>query len=103
MKVKEAIELLNNHASELYSIYDAEGILNKSGANYKKVASDLEIDENIWYATSTSVYKLEDGYIGINGVSDLFGIDRSYTDCDILCTIEEYEKIQTVFYKPKEN
>ena len=60
MKVKEAIEKIKE--SELSSIWDAEEILFED-KNTEEVASDLDIDECRWYINSTSVYKLEDGYI----------------------------------------
>lgn len=98
MKVKEAIEKIKK--SELSSIWDAEEIIFED-KNTKEVASDLNIDERRWYINSTSVYKLEDGYIGIHGPSSLKSEAMGYVDCMEEVTVQEYEEFTTISYRPK--
>ena len=66
MKVKELI----NYVSK-YNFYS----LMEIGCTLKEVpqcvAERLEIEKHRWYTVSTSVYKLEDGFVGIRGVSDI--------------------------------
>lgn len=96
MTVKEAIDKINSE--KCYSIWDAEDYLE---GDYKLVASDLEIDRHRWYETSVSVYKLDDGYIGICGLSRIYSELSAAKDFDIQCVADEYEEAQIISYKPK--
>lgn len=98
MKVQELINLVNDNNDKLFSIYDAEDYYVED----RCVAKNLNIDKHRWYTISTSVYKLEDGYVGITGVSSLNSEEMNYADCDVLCQAEEYEEVQITSYKPKE-
>lgn len=98
MKVKEAIEKIKE--SEPSSIWDAEEILFED-KNTEKVAFGLDIDEYRWYINSTSVYKLEDGYIGIHGPSSLKSEAMDYFDLMEEVTVQEYEEFTTISYRPK--
>lgn len=69
--------------------------------DYKLVASDLEMDRHRRYETSVSVYKLDDGYIGIWGLSNVYPELGMAEDFDILCEAAEYEEVQIISYKPK--
>ena len=98
MKVQELINLINNENC-CYSIFDAEEFVE---GEFNCVAKNLNIDEHRWYTISTRVYKLEDGYVGITGVSSLRSEGMCYSDCDTHCKAEEYEEVQITSYKPKE-
>ena len=98
MKVKEAIEKIKE--SEPSSIWDAEKILFED-KNTEEVASGLDINENRWYINSTSVYKLEDGYIGIHGPSSLKSEAIGYFDLMEEVIVQEYEEFTTISYRPK--
>lgn len=97
MKVQELIDKINS-ATNCYSIYDAEDII---GDEIECVASNLEINEHRWFTISTSVYKLEDGYVGITGISSLKSEVMAYSDCDFPCIAEEYEEFTTISYRLK--
>lgn len=97
MKVQELIELINN-AEDLYSLWDAEEII---PSHIKLVEDELNPDRHRWYCVSTNVYKCEDGFVGVRGVSQLFSEMMSYSDCDEVCYALEYEEVTTITYKPK--
>jgi hypothetical protein len=98
MKVQDLIELINNNV-ELYHNADAEDLLYKH--NVKKIAYNLGIDRHRWYETSIDVYKCEDGYVGITGISKIYFERMSSIDCGVHCYAEEYEPVQITSYKPK--
>lgn len=97
MKVQELIEKVNSD-DRCYNIYDAENMID---GEYECVADNIDIDEHRWYKISTSVYKLEDGYVGIRGVSRLFSEMMTWSDTDVHCEAEEYEQCVRITYKPK--
>lgn len=97
MKVKEAIELINNSEEELYCMDDAESLIDYE----KELASDVDISRHRWYETSDSYFQLEDGILGIKGVSRLFNENARASDCGVQCHAFEGEEITTVSYKPK--
>lgn len=91
MKVQELIDRVNS-ATNCYSIYNAEDLI---GDEIECVASNLDIHEHRWFTISTSVYKLEDGYVGITGISSLKSELMGYSDCDFPCIAEEYKEFTT--------
>lgn len=97
MKVKEAIELINNSEEELYCMDDAESLI-----DYEKVlAEDVDISRHRWYETSTSYFQLEDGILGINGLTNIYSEHMSASDCNVQCYAFEGEEFTTISYKPK--
>lgn len=99
MKLKEAIEIVNN--GDFNSLYEAEEAI--SDGIIKEVASELNLDHHRWFTVSTNVYQLEDGYIGIIGVSGLNSECMVYSDCGYPSKAYEYEEFTTVSYRPKNN
>lgn len=97
MKVKEAIEIINN--GHFDSLWDAEDAIMDDSV--EEVATGLNSDSHRWYIVETNVYKLEDGYLGISGVSELKSEAMGYGDCFYDSTAQEYEEITTVSYRPK--
>lgn len=96
MKVQEAIEKINGKG--FYSVFEAEEVLD---GDAKLVKSNLGIDEYRWYTISTKVYQLEDGYIGITGVTSLKSEAMMFSDCDVITQAEEYEEFTTISYRRK--
>ncbi len=96
MKVQEAI--LKIEEGYFNSVFDAEEVLGKDA---KLVKSNLDIDEHRWYTISTKVYQLEDGYIGITGVTSLNSEGMMFSDCDVITQAEEYEEFTTISYRRK--
>lgn len=96
MKVQELINLLIMK-KRCYSIFDAEELIK---GEFNRVAENLNLDEHRWYIISTSVYKLEDGYVGVTGPSQLNSEVMVWSDCNP-CIAEEYEEFTTIAYRPK--
>lgn len=96
MTVKEAIDIINNN--ECWSVWDADDLIDEEAI---MVADNLDINKSRWFTVSTNVYKLEDGYVGITGPSDLKSEIMCWSDCNYICIAEEYEPVQTITYKPK--
>ena len=104
MRVKEFIDYVNYN--DFYSLYDVEDSL-KSYLN----PSITEVAENLesamhkinyrWFEISTTVYKLENGFVGVSGVSTIYSEDMEPEDCCVKCTACEYKEIKTVSYKRK--
>ena len=97
MTTGQLIELINE--SLLYSLYDARNILSKH--KIPQVAHELNIDRHRWYEIATDVYKCEDGFVGITGVSCLYSEGMMYMDCNTLCIAEEYKEVVKVTYEKK--
>ena len=97
MKVKEAIELINNSKEDLYCIDDAESLI-----DYEKIlVEDVDISRRSFYETSVSYFQLEDGILGIIGVSNIYAECMTASDCGVHCYAFEGEEYTTVSYKPK--
>lgn len=96
MTVKEAIKKINSE--KCYSIWDAEECLE---GDYKLVDRDLEPERHRWHETSVNVYKLDDGYIGIWGLSNIYSELSTAEDFEIQCEADEYEEVQIISYQPK--
>ena len=102
MKVKELINYIN--FNEFYSLWDMENTLYCDFLDEElpqRVAKNLEIEEYRWYEVSTSVYKLEDGFVGINGLSKIYSEDTNVEDCGFRCTASEYQEIPSITYNRK--
>ena len=97
MKVKEAIELINSSKEGLYCIDDAENLIDYE----KELASDADISRRRFYETSVSYFQLEDGILGIIGVSNIYAECMTASDCGVHCYAFEGEEYTTVSYKPK--
>lgn len=93
MKVKEVIEKVNTN--KYWSVFDFEDAF-----DLKAVAHDLYIDKHRWFETSTSVYKCDDGFVGVNGVTQVYSEMMDYSDCLCECTAEEFKPVQTISYVP---
>lgn len=91
MKVKEVIDVCNSN--KMYSLYDFE-----EEYHLESVACNLNIDSHRWYEESTTVYKCDDGFVGVTGVSQLYSESMDYCDCESICWAEEYIPVQTVTY-----
>ena len=102
MKVQELIDYVNSNV--FYSLYEFEDSLtDKQFKELKIVSEDIKADRYRWYEVSTTIYKVEDGYVGVRGVTHLYSEDMMYADCDYLCKASEYEEVQTISYREKQN
>ena len=101
MKVQKLIDYVNSNG--FYSMYDFEDSLTDRESELEIVSEDIDVDRHRWYEVSTTIYKVEDGYVGVRGVTYLYSEDMTYSDCDYLCKASEYEEVQTISYRIKQN
>lgn len=95
MTKEEAIELINN-SDNCYSLWGAEDLL--IGCKFK---NRQDYNSHRWYIMATDIYEVEDGYIGVRGVSELKSEMMDYSDTDEHCVAKEYEAVQAITYIPK--
>lgn len=93
MKVNEVIDLCKSH--NYWSFWEFE-----EDCNAEAIVRDLNLDRMRWYEVSTNVYKCEDGFVGVTGVSNLYSEMMSWDDCDFKCEAEEYFPVQSIQYVP---
>ena len=96
MKVQEAIELINN-SDELYYISDAVELLEGE----TELAEGLDVDRQRWFEINTSYFRLDDGILGICGVSELYSEMMCVSDCDVHARAFEGMEVTVVSYKRK--
>ena len=100
MKVQELIDYVNYKG--FYSIYEfQDSLTDKQFKELKIIPESINVDRHRWYEISTTVYKVEDGYVGIRGISQIYSEYMSDKDCDYLCEASEYEEVQTISYREK--
>ena len=100
MKVKELIDYINSN--DFHSLWDMENALCSDFLNKglpQLVAENLEKEKYRWYEVSVSVYKLEDGFVGVKGVS--FKYTEILNDYIPKCSASEYIEVKTLIYKIK--
>ena len=99
MTVKELIDYINSN--EFYSLWDMEDSFDYNLKEFpKKVIENLETDEYGQYAISTTVYKLEDGFVGVRGVSNIIYIEgKDVKDYCVKCSASEYIEIPFFFIR----
>lgn len=97
MKVTEVIEKCSSE--NIWSLLEFE----EEFPGIKRVASDLNIERDRWFELATNVYECEDGFVGVNGISEVYSEMMSNSDCECPCTATEYEEFTTVSYRPKIN
>lgn len=93
MKVAEVINKVNS--TIYWSLFSFE-----EDFDLEIVASGLYVDKHRWYEISTSVYKCEDGFVGVNGVTQTYSENLSCEDILCKCFAEEFEPKQTIAYVP---
>lgn len=67
--------------------------------NYKKVASGLEVIKHRWYETSTTVFKVHGGLLGVHCVTNIFSESMDWEDCYMTINFEEMKEVQTITYE----
>lgn len=102
MKVEEAIKLINNDENTFYSVEEAAFYIEYN----KLLASNLDIKDEIDYEISSSYYQLDDGILGIRGVSkthywDNYDEDKYFYNIGIPCYAFVGEEYPTISYRPE--
>lgn len=96
MKVQEFIKKVNKE--NYRSLWKVEDDFSEQ---VKIVARGLDSDEDRGCVITTTIYKCEDGYVGVTGPSSLKSESMDWEDCYYGVIAEEYEEYTTVSYKPK--
>ena len=99
MKVKEFIQLVNEGEFWRLSAVDNSDL----GEGFKRIESGNGLDEHRWYSTAEDIYKLEDGYVGVWGLYQIFSEWDYAKDYDVRCYAYEVEPVQSIKYVPKKN
>lgn len=97
MKVAEVIKKCNSE--NIWSLWEFE----EEFSDLKRVASDLDVERARWFELATNVYECEDGFVGVNGISQVYSEMMSNSDCDCPCTAAEYVVENRPFYIPKKS
>lgn len=96
MKVEDAIKLINNGENPFYSVEEAAFYIQYN----KPLASNLDIKDEIDYEISSSYYQLDDGILGIRGVSKILSDEPvEFYDVEIPCYAFVGEP--TISYRPE--
>lgn len=92
MKVKEFIQKVNEgNFNALFYIDQIEG-------DYELVEEHINLDEHRWYSTATDIYKLEDGFVGVRGLFQMFSELSIPSDFNIICEAFEMKAVPSVTY-----
>lgn len=78
-----------------------EELYNRYFENAKCVDEGLDVDKHRWYETTISVYKLPEGLIGVESVTDLFSESSSISDIFHTLRFFEMEEVLIPSYKIK--
>ena len=68
---------------------------------YNEVAAGLNIDEHRWYELSTTVIRINSGFMGIRSVTKCFSEQSSIDDMCHKLEFYEMEEINVISYKIK--
>ena len=99
MTVQELIVFVNR--GKFYSLWEVNDEIENVFGTPIIVADGLNFDEYRWHSITTTVYKCDDGYVGVRGCSQLKSERIDWKDVHEIARAEEYEPVQTITYKPK--
>ena len=104
--MKELVKMLNDLNLSQDSMDWAENIpfdiYNTLFKNkHQVVAYNLDIDKHRWYETSTVVVEINNCFLGISLVTDVFSEDMDVSDCGEEISFFEMEEIKITSYKKK--
>jgi len=66
---------------------------------YSEVEEGLDVDTHRWYETSVTVVKINDGFIGINYITNTFSESTYIEDCYHHLVFSEMKEITVTSYK----
>lgn len=97
MTVKEFIRMVNE--GEFWSLNAIDN--SDLGEGFERIESGNNLDEHRWYSTAEDIYKLEDGYVGVCGLFQIFSEYSIAKDFEIKCEAYEVEPVPSIKYIPK--
>lgn len=94
MTVKEFIQMVNE--GEFWSL----GAVDDSdlGEGFERIESGNNLDEHRWYSTAEDIYKLEDGYVEVCGLFQIFSEWDYAKDYGVKCEAYEVEPVPSIKY-----
>lgn len=104
MNNKELVELLNSLKITQTSTWDEnipEELWEKYFTTYIPVAYELDIDRHRWYELSTEVININDGFIGVRSITNMYSEQSSFEDMYHTLEFFEMEKVPSFTYKKK--
>lgn len=100
MTIQEIIDAINEATHP--SLWGAEDHLHQLTSGLaENVSNGLNTDKHRWYEITTSVYRINNNFIGIEGASQCYSEEMSFTDCCVDAEAFEMEEVKTVTYKRK--
>lgn len=97
MTVEEFIQMVNE--GEFWSLWEVDD--SDLGEGFERIESGNDLDEHRWYSTAEDIYKLEDGYVGVWGLCQIFNEMNCASDFEIKCRAYEVEPVPSIKYVPK--
>lgn len=97
MTVKEFIQIVNE--GEFWSLWAVDD--SSLGEGFERIESGNDLDEHRWYSTAEDIYKLEDGYVGVRGLFQMFSELSCPKDFSIKCKAYEVEPVPSIKYIKK--
>lgn len=97
MTVKEFIQMVNE--GEFWSLRAVDD--SDLGEGFEQIESGNNLDEHRWYSTAEDIYKLEDGYVGVWGLFQIFSEWDYAKDYGVKCEAYEVEPVPSIKYIPK--
>ena len=97
MIVEEFIQMVNE--GEFWSLAEVDD--SDLGEGFERIQSGNNLDEHRWYSTAEDIYKLEDGYVGVWGLFQIFSEINCASDFKIKCKAYEVEPVPSIKYIKK--
>lgn len=95
MTVKEFIQAIEDgNFCSLGDIKSIEG-------DFECVSEHQDLNQHYWYSTAVDVYKLEDGFVGVWGLFQIFSETSIASDFGITCKAFEMEAVPSITYREK--
>lgn len=68
------------------------------GEGFERIESGNNLDEHRWYSTAEDIYKLEDGYVGVRGLFQIFSELDYAKDYGVKCRAYEVKPVPSIKY-----
>jgi hypothetical protein len=70
---------------------------------FKEVAHNIDVDTHRWYETSITVLQLNESFMGVRFITNMFSESQDYEDCYHHLEFYEMEEYTTIAYRAKKN
>ena len=66
--------------------------------NFKELSSGLEVDTHRWYETSISVIAINNVFLGIKFITNMFSESQGYDDCCVQMRFYYMKEVKVITY-----